>query len=222
MELIPAQLAHNAIIIILLLSYAIINILAWSANGIFRQELIYLNDTKNERTFSLGETNFVKIKPLLMIQYYLFFGLCLYTIYVPDFAQSLFGLYTLDEEVLTALAICISIPLIWFFLQYLLFHWICFIFGGDTRIVILERIYKAIHILAGPLAMLLFAVVVIAEIPAIWTAFLLTAIFIITQIIFIFSGIKIFSTGIGSFCLVFVYLCTLEIAPLIVIYLKLA
>lgn len=222
MELIPVQLAHNVIIITIVLAYAILNILAWSVNGVFRQEYIYLKDTKNERTFSLGETRFSKIKPLLIIQYYLFFGLCLYTVYVPDCAHSLIGLYSLDKEVLTTLAICIAIPYLWYALQYFLFHWVCFIFGGDSRIVILERIYRSIHILAGPLVMLLFGVVVVAEILPIWTAILLTAIFIITQIIFIISGIKIFSTGISSFCLVFVYLCTLEIAPLVVIYHKLA
>lgn len=221
MELIPAQLAHNPAAAGLILLYAIINILAWGKNGIFIQELAALKDTRNERTFSLGEAHFNKIRPMLIIQYYIFFGLSLYTVVVPHPAETLKSIMGIPLEVYYTLAICVAIPIAWYFLQYFFFHWICFIFGGDSRIVILERIYKAIHILAGPVAMVLFSVITIADISVLWTSILLTGIFIITQIVFIYSGFKIFFSSFGSLCLFFVYLCALEIAPLAVIYIKL-
>lgn len=220
MQLIPAQLASNIVLIILILVYAIINILAWSKNGILVQEFASLKDTHNERTFSLGEPDFNKTKPFLVIQYYLFFAFSLYVAFVSEPAESLKGLMTFSQDVYLMLGICIAFPLAWYFLQFFFFHWICFIFGGDSRIVIIDRIYRATHMLAGPVIMVLFSVVVICNLSAFWTTILLTGTFIITQIIFIFSGFKIFFSSFGSFCLIIVYLCALEIAPLAVLYVK--
>ena len=221
MELIPAQYSSNIILICLIFLYAIFNILAWGKNGLYTQEIESIKDTKNERTFTSAEIKFDKIKPFLSIQYYLFFGLCLFVSVIPEPAESLSGLQTLSASVYLKLAICIAAPVIWFFLQKGLFHWTCFIFGGDSRIVILERVYNAIHFLAGPLVLFLFSAIVVTELSSFWSAILLTSIFIITQLTFIFSGFKVFLNGIGSFCLIFVYLCALEITPLAIIYAKL-
>lgn len=220
MELIQAQYANNILLIIIVLLFAVINILAWSRNGIFIQEWALLKDTHNERTFSLGEPLFKQIKPLVIGQYYLFFGLCLFTIIFPDSEKALQELCEFNRDVLLNILICIAIPFVWFLLQFFFFRWVCYIFGGDSRIVILQRIYNAAHMLAGPLTMVLFLAIMIVQIPPILSAILLTAIFIITQIIFIFSGIKIFLDGFGSLCVIFVYLCALEIAPLLIIYSK--
>lgn len=221
MHLIPAQLASNIVLILFILAYAIINILAWSKNGILVQEFASLKDTHNERTFSLGEPDFNKIKPFLVIQYYLFFAFSLYVAVVSDPAESLKGLMSFSQDVYLMLAICIAFPLAWYFLQYFFFHWICFIFGGDSRIVILDRIYQATHMLAGPIVMVLFSLVVIGNLSAFWTTILLTGTFILTQLIFIFSGFKVFFNSFSSLCLIIVYLCALEIAPLAVLYVKL-
>ena len=221
MELISTQLSQNVIMICLIMIYAIIDILACGKDGLLNQELETLKDMHNERTFSLGEARHTWTKPFLLIQYFLFFGLCLYYAVIPDSAESLNGLFDFSAEVYGALGICIAVPLIWALLHYFFVHWTSFIFGGDSRIVILDRIYNAIHMLAGPLTGALFLVVVIAQIPAFWAVILLSSIFIITQIVFIFCGFKVFFNSFGYFCIFFVYLCALEIAPLAVIYIKL-
>lgn len=219
--MIPAQLANNILLIGLILFYAFIDILAWSKNGILLQELRALKDTHNERTFNIGELRFIHIKPLLFLQYPLFFGLCLFTIVFPEPGEILKRLLRPSSDVYLPLAACIAVPLLWYLLQRFFHVWICYIFGGDTRIIILERVYKASHLLAGPIVLLIFTSIVTWQISTFISAILLIGTFIITQVIFIFCGIKIFFNGFGSLCLIFVYLCTLEIAPLVVIFTKL-
>ena len=220
MQLIPAQLASNAVLIALILLYAIIDILAWSRNGIFVQELKALKDTSNERTFSEGEKRFSRLNPFIFMQYYLFFGLSLLTVIFPDAGQMLQTLPTISADIALKLAFCIGLPLFWYLLQRFMHVWINFIFGGHPHLIILVRIYKSTHLLAGLFTWALFTAVVTWQLSSTTTAILLIGIFIITQLVFIFSGIKIFLRDFGSLCLIIVYLCALEIAPLAVIAIK--
>ena len=221
MQLIPAQLTSNVLLITLILIFAVIDILAWSRNGIFMQEVKALRDTRNERTFSVGEQRFSSLKPFIFIQYYLFFGLCLFAVVFPDAGELLQTLPALSLDVGLKLAICIGLPLFWYLLQRFFHVWISFIFGGNTHLIILERIYKSTHLLAGLLTWALFTAVIVGHISAITTSILLIGIFILTQLIFIFCGIKIFLCNFSSLCLIIVYLCALEIAPLVVVFIKL-
>lgn len=221
MQLIPALLTNNVLLNGLILLYTILNILACCKNGIFRLALADLGDTHNERLFSPEETRLIKIRPFLLIQYYLFFGLSLFTIVIPEPAETLKGLLTPSKDVYILLGLCIAVPLAWFLFQRFFRLWLCFIFGSSSRMVIFERIYNAGHLLAGPLVMTIFTAIVIGDLSQIVSAILLTSTFIITQLVFVLYGFKIFFKNFSSFCLIFVYLCALEIAPLAVIYVKL-
>ena len=53
MQLIPAELENNSLLVGLILFYAIIDMLAWSRNGILRKELLAYKDTHNKRMFNM-------------------------------------------------------------------------------------------------------------------------------------------------------------------------
>lgn len=221
METFPLELSQNIVLISLVLFYVFVNILAWSKGGVMFRELDALLDMRNERTFNFGEIDFGWTSPFLRIQYYLFFGLCLFLAAIPNAVELLEGLLTLSADLYIRLGICIVLPFVWSVLHFILYHWICFMFGGDSRIVILDRFYLAVHTFAGPLVMVLFLASIVTEISPILIAVLLSLIFIIVQIAFIFSGFKIFFNSFSSICLFFVYLCALEISPLALLYVKL-
>jgi hypothetical protein len=84
----------------------------------------------------------------------------------------------------------------------------------------MNRSYQAAFIVLAPLAMLLFIGLIAGWIPSQIALVLLFAVFILSQFSFIFSGIKIFYDGFSSLLLIILYLCTLEIAPLWVIWVK--
>ena len=216
MQLIPAELENNSLLVGLMLFYAIIDMLAWSPNGILRKELLAYKDTRNKRMFDMRRTRFTHLKSLLFSQYYLFSGLCLFTIAFPNSGDLLRNLPQLTADTAIKLASCIAVPLLWYMLHFFFQKWGNFIFGGDERTDILMRIYKISHMLAGQLVLLLFTAIVIADIGSFMTTILLIGIFIITQLVFILYGFKLFFRGFWSLCLIFLYLCALEIAPLAV------
>ena len=216
MQLIPAALENNSLLVGLMLFYAIIDMLAWSRNGILRKELLAYKDTRNKRMFDMRRTRFTHLKSLLFSQYYLFSGLCLFTIAFPNSGDLLRNLPRLTADTAIKLASCIAVPLLWYMLHFFFQKWGNFIFGGDERTDILMRIYKISHMLAGQFVLLLFTAIVIADIGSFMTTILLIGIFIITQLVFILYGFKLFFRGFWSLCLIFLYLCALEIAPLAV------
>lgn len=216
MQLIPAELENNSLLVGLMLFYAIIDMLAWSRNDILRKELLAYKDTRNKRMFDMRRTRFTHLKSLLFSQYYLFSGLCLFTIAFPNSGDLLRNLPRLTADTAIKLASCIAVPLLWYMLHFFFQKWGNFIFGGDERTDILMRIYKISHMLAGQFVLLLFTAIVIADIGSFMTTILLIGIFIITQLVFILYGFKLFFRGFWSLCLIFLYLCALEIAPLAV------
>lgn len=216
MQLIPAELENNSLLVGLMLFYAIIDMLAWSRNGILRKELLAYKDTRNKRMFDMRRTRFTHLKSLLFSQYYLFSGLCLFTIAFPNSGDLLRNLPRSTADTAIKLASCIAVPLLWYMLHFFFQKWGNFIFGGDERTDILMRIYKISHMLAGQFVLLLFTAIVIADIGSFMTTILLIGIFIITQLVFILYGFKLFFRGFWSLCLIFLYLCALEIAPLAV------
>lgn len=221
MEQFQPHLADNPFVVTLILSYALMNVLAWSEGGIFLREIETLKDMHNERTFVIGNTRMGKIRPLLFFQYFLFFGLCLFCAVSSNPTDAFWCRNISPITLFLQLLGCIAIPLGWFALHHFFSHWLCFIFGGNSKLVILDRIHKADYLIAGPAVLMCFFAVAVMEISSLMTAILLSAIFIITQIVFIFSLFKIFFSGFGSLCLFLLYLCTLEIAPLAVLFVKL-
>lgn len=194
------------------------NIYSWRPEGVMRSQLTSLKDTKNERSFSADEGGWNIGHFLLVSQWFFYFGLIVYTYVRPDYFEELLHP---DAETFMRLSICVSVPAVWFFLQWGLYQWWAYLFQQEGKAAILSRIYKAIHMLAAPLALLVFLLELTGFISpdSGWILLLLT--FIIAQIVFIFSGIKIFWTGIGTLCFIFLYLCAFKIAPILLLLAKL-
>lgn len=194
------------------------DLLSWRPEGVMRRQIISMSDMKNERSFNADDSGWDIRRFLLILQWCLYFGLILFTFENEDFFEDLLHP---DMSVLLELGICIAIPAVWFGGQWIFYSWWSYLFRLSGKAVILTRIYKAVHMLAAPIALLVF----LLELSGILTPsnswILLLLIFIIVQIVFIFSGIRIFWSGFGTLCFIFLYLCAFKVAPILLLLAKL-
>ncbi|MBQ0057019.1 MAG: DUF4271 domain-containing protein [Bacteroidales bacterium] len=209
------MLSFTTYILIIALLGLVCNILTWMPQGIMREQLLCLGNTKNERSFDGGEGRFSISRMLMLVQWFVFAGILIYLYAENDAAARL---ASPDLDTVVRLTGYMMMPVAWFVAQWMLFRWWGYIFNLGRRIVILERIYKAVYVLAGPLAFLAFVMQVTGWIDPWHGIILLSLIFICAQIVFIFSGFKIFYDGILSLFIIILYLCALKIAPLLVIW----
>lgn len=215
MQPIQPLLMGNPYMVVLLLFYVLVNILSWVPDGVMRQQLVSLRETRNARTFELGAVQMSWLIPLLILQLFIFLGLHIYLYVQPDAERSLESLERADMIVL---ALCTAIPTGWFVLQWLSFSWWGYLFRESDRLFILGRVYLSVHLMASTPTMLLFLAEVVGLIDYDLATILLSLIFIIIQIAFIFNGIKIFWGGIGTLCFIFLYLCAFIVAPILVLW----
>lgn len=208
-------LQDNVVLVSLILAFLVVDLLSIRHRGVMRYQFSWLTDTRSARTFESTAINYPWIKPLLMIQVFLFFGLAVFCLIDPDPAQSLLS-PSLNGW--SRLGISIGSLLGWYLLQTMLTNWFCYLFGMREKRIIMNRSHKAIFAVLAPLSLLVFVALMTGLLSPETTVILLAALFILSQIGFIFNGIKIFYEGFGSLCLIIVYLCTLEIAPLWLIW----
>ena len=211
------RLEDNAVLVVLILLFLSIDILACRDKSVMRHQLAWITDTRNARTFESVVVIYPWLKPLMLLQMFLFFGLTLFCLTDNAPAEHLFSI---TSPTLAQIGLCISLLPIWYVLQGLLFNWFCYLLGIKEKRTIMNRSYQAAFIVLAPLAMLLFIGLIAGWIPSQIALVLLFAVFILSQFSFIFSGIKIFYDGFSSLLLIILYLCTLEIAPLWVIWVK--
>lgn len=212
------QLQDNALLVVLILGFLVVDMLACRAKGVMRHEVAWITDTpRNARTFELLVVIYPWLKPLLLVQLFLFFGLTVFCLFDEAPAQHLLHL---DWATLGNVGLCVSIFLVWFLFQWFLFNWFCYLFGIVEKRIIMNRSYQAVFIVLSPFAMLLFVGLIAGWISPEMSLVLLFELFILSQITFIFNGFKIFYKGFGTLCLIIVYLCTLIVAPLMVIWAK--
>ena len=213
------QLEDNAVLVILILIFLSIDILACRDKSVMRHQLAWITDTRNARTFESVVVIYPWLKPLMLVQMFLFFGLTLFCLTDNAPAEHLFHA---SSSTLAHVGLCVALLLGWYVLQGVLFNWFCYLFDMNEKRTIMNRSYQAAFIVLAPLTMLLFIGLIAGWIPSSIALVLLFAVFIFSQFSYIFSGIKIFYDGFGSLCLIIAYLCTLEIAPLLVIWAKLS
>lgn len=200
---------------LLIIVFLVCNILSWRPQGSMREQWNSITDTRHARSFYNDEGALSVGSIVLLGQWFFFGGLLLYT-YLD--ADPFSHLSEPDKSVAWKIGQCMLIPFAWYAFQWLMFRWWGYLLHQDARIQILSRIYKSVHLLAGPFALMLFLLQMIGWINPASSLVLLLLIFIIAQILFIFSGIKIFWNGFGTLCYIFLYLCTFKIAPLLIIW----
>lgn len=205
-------------IVLFALICLVADLYSWRPDGAMRRQLDSMLDLKNERSFNADEGGLDISRFLMITQFFIFFGLVLYTYINPDYFNDLVDP---DMDTLTDVGLCIAAPLLWFCMQWLLYHWWCYIFHIEGKATILSRVYNALHILCAPIALAVFMLEIVDLVSPdnCWILLLLT--FIIAQIVFIFSGIRIFWSGIGTICFIFLYLCAFKIAPILLLLSKL-
>lgn len=210
-------LQDNVLVVGLVLGFFIIDILACYPSGVLQHQLDWVMDTRNSRTFESQMIVFPWIKPLLLMQLFTFVGLSLFCLFDSSPAQHL---HSLADVTWSMLGACMAIFLSWYLVQKGVFNWFCYLFKLKDKKTIMNRTYQAAFMLLAPFSMVIFILLMAGLISHETTIFLLAALFIFSQIAFILNGFKIFYEGIGSILLIFAYLCTLEIAPIVVIWAK--
>lgn len=212
------MLGYIPYLVILTLICLLGNILCWRSKGVMREQLLSIQNTRTERSFGIDDGHFSFGRMLLLCQWFVFFGLQLF-LYIDN--QSPVYLAHLQFDKLLPLLWCSLLSVAWYFMQWFFFHWWGYIFNQGGRIQILGRIYKSVYMLLGTLSMFSFLLQMAGWIDARTGMILLLLFFICAQIIFIFSGIKIFYNGLYSLLLIILYLCALKIAPILVLWQKL-
>lgn len=208
-------LQDNVAVVVLVLLFVAADVLAYCPKGVMRHQLKWITDTRSARSFEASIVIFPWLRTILIVQMFLCFGLSLYCL--TDDAPSQ-HLLNPDASSLHSLGLCIGALLGWYLVQWMLIRWFCYLFGITDKFTIMNRSYHAIFILLAPFATLCLILQISGLISNETTLNLLAALFILSQIGFIFNGIKIFLEGYGSFCLIFAYLCALEIAPLLIFW----
>lgn len=209
------QLQNNAVLVVLIIAFAAINLLACHPKGMLMQQLAWLGDTRNARTFEASSIVYPWLKPVLVIQLFLFSCLSVYC--VTDSSPAL-HLGNPDLETWMRLGQCLLLPVAVILLQVISYNWFCYLFNIKFQQIIMNRTYLASLIVLSPFATLIFIGTMSGSFSNETTVILLATLFILSQILFIFNGIKIFLRGFDSFLIIIAYLCTLEIAPLWMIW----
>lgn len=212
------MLSFVTYIVLLAFVCLLCNLYGWRPEGVMRRQLDSMADTRNERSFVSNEQGWELSRFLLVLEWCIFFGLILFTRADEEYLDDLLHP---DLEVWLQLAICIAVPAVWFYVQWGLYRWWAFLFHEDGRAMILTRVYKAVYMLSAPLALATFLSEIVGLLSPQDSWILLLVIFIIAQIVFIFNGIKIFWSGIGTLCFIFLYLCAFKIAPILLLIAKL-
>ncbi len=211
------QLTDNPLMVGVLFLFVFLTIFSLGRQGLLRRESRWVFQTHAGRSFELPASASGFFRLLLMMQTFLFGGLCLYFAMVPG---SLLAPLT-EEGLREGRWVSLILPLAIYLLQWFLLRWTGYLAHVEEQMALLERAFHSIYLMLGPLFLMLFIVQVTCHLSNEMEITLITALFGIAQILFVINGFKIFFRGIGSLCFIIFYLCTLEIAPLYLMYQKL-
>lgn len=213
------QLQNNSVIVILIIIFAVVDLLACHPKGMMLHQLAWLADTRNARTFEASAIVYPWLKPILLVQLFLFTSLSFFC--AIDDAPAV-HLSDPDLDTWLRLGGCIIAPVVLYCAQHIGYNWFCYLFRAKYQQIIMNRTYQAALILLSPIATLIFIGTMAGSFSNDTTLILLAVLFILSQIVFIFSGFKIFCVNFYALCFIIVYLCTLEIAPIAIICAKLS
>ena len=168
-----------------------------------------------ERTAFISKNNVgvVRLKLVLLLQTFLLEGTILYLIFHERIPTIISG-YEVLPVIGTFAAGCIC----YYLLQFSIYKLIGYVFAYKSYTSSWTYSFTSITAIRG---LLLFCPVLIAiyhPMPLKTFIIIICCVYFITRIIFIYKGLKIFFNGFYSLIYLILYLCTLEIAPLFVIY----
>lgn len=206
------QLIDNPYIVTVIMLFLICDILAFHPDGVMARQVVYLNSSGHDRTFEdIGDVLFPFIKPLMILQTFVFSGLILFSAF---FSRASVFLYEPTFESISLLLVCIAVPAIWFFFHWILINWICFLFDSRNGIITINNVYTAVYTLAAPFTLVLFMFYCLDYMSIGTITVLLYVVLALTQIVLLFLSFKIFMRGIGAMFVIALYILAFEVAPL--------
>jgi len=213
----PLQYNDIPWLVILFFSLLYITIYAMHHGGLFSRLAEWVRNVKNERTFNDSLSTTVWGVIVFTVDYMFLFGLLLFCA-TGDNVPALLARPAPDT--LIRLGLCMLPGLGWFLFHWFCFHWTGYLFGIGGKVTVFNRVYLSVYALSMPFALMIFLALFLFPVSSHVLLILLSALFILTQIVCIFNGFRIFMDDFASGFVIFVYLCTLEIAPLVYLYAK--
>lgn len=213
------QMTDSPWVVAVVFYFILITVFSVGPRGVLREQAHWLLDTRRSRTFDIPSLGASILRPCLFVQTFLFEGLCLYVAVEPE---PVAAAGHIAPAALPTLLTCLWLPVAWFLFQWCCFQWAGYLARADEERHILNRVFVAAHLLVGPWMLLLFLLQMTHHVERPAGTILLCILFFLSQMAFIFNGIKIFFGGILSSCFIILYLCALEIAPLYILVQKLA
>lgn len=210
----PEQLGSNTLLVSVLLVFVIVTILSWAPYGVMRQQISFLMNAQSDRTFDEVSLIHVPVRIMILIQMVVCIGLHFFLL-ANDGAIDAINHPT--ETDWLGILFCMGIVLFWYLGHWCMISWWGYLFNEPSRIFLLKRQFRAVYMLFSPFSVLVFMLEVSGHIDVLSTTFLLGLFFIISQIVLIYNANKIFWGSVEALYFIFLYLCTLEIAPLVMI-----
>lgn len=204
---------NNGIALLLIAGFLLIAIFYHRGIKYLIQAFSNITEVKDRHSIFTNITvNETQLRFALLFQTFIAEGITLFFL-INDFL-------TIQSENTTSLVVilcCISAAL-FYWMQMLIYHLLGFVFSdpGHTRQCV--ESFSSVNSLLG---LVLFPVILcMIYIPACTsTMLMITGIcYILSRIIFIYKGIKIFLSDIYGLVYIILYLCAVEIAPLLLLY----
>lgn len=207
--------ANSWISLILILCFLVVAGSYRSSNKFIQYIVSEVFDYKERSSFYQKSTlNMVRLKIALLFMTFLIEGLALFVVYGNFVSVSAFTSVKLMEVI----GLFAGGFLLFYLLQLGLYAIITYTFTNKTNAGLLSGALTGTTILLGMLLFIPVLVSIYHTIPLNIFIFITISLYFATRLLFIYKGVKIFFSDFYSLIYVVLYLCTFEIAPLLVIY----
>lgn len=198
----------------LILCFLLVTIAYRSSPKQIMQLIGTLFKTKSRSSY-IQKTNvgLVRLKLVLLMQTFLLEGTALFIIFRERLSFQLPEVGTMP-----LIAFFAGSCMVFFLLQFLTYQLLGYLFAYRSYASMWTNSFTSITALRGLLLFLPVLIAIYHSIALNSFIFIICCVYFITRIIFIYKGLKIFFSGFYSLVYLILYLCTLEIAPLFVIY----
>ena len=211
----PDRMGNNPIIsAIIILSFIIIT-LSYRSSGVYFKSMISdIFQTKERASFIPGNNaGLVRMRIIMMMNTFILDSFSIYMIfhYYSDVTFT-------GTKLMYMIGIFAVLSLLFYMLQYGIYLILGYLFKGGNKMHLLNSTYSSLTSIRGLLLILPVLVAIYYTYSLNYFILIFIFVYFITRLIFICKGVKIFFSGIYSLLYLILYLCTLEIAPLLIIY----
>ncbi|MEG0949243.1 MAG: DUF4271 domain-containing protein [Bacteroidales bacterium] len=212
---IQSPAASSWISLLLILCFLVVTASYRSSNKFIQYIVSEIFDYKERSGFHQKSTlNMVRLKAALLFMTFLIEGLALFVVFTKFEPRISFSELK-DITLVGAFSACFA----FFYLSQLaVYSIISYTFTNKTNAGMISGTLTGITILRGLLLFIPVLISIYHSIPLNIFIFITISLYFATRILFIYKGVKIFFSDFYRLIYVVLYLCTFEIAPLLVIY----